>query len=137
MFCAISAEIDLIHRTQICTGCIQYEDVHSQPEKHHHSHQLIFFLGHVLPIVLQMLVQNVPPDDPGFRTGPRAIFIYVMLVLSTMANLFKLRLEFVAVWNAVDSLESLFGHFDYQNIVDMTGILYTLGYIGCRFTLPM
>lgn len=47
---------------------------------------IIFFFGHMLPTILQMLVQNRHPTEGDWRMNGKAYFIYACLLVSTITQ---------------------------------------------------
>ena len=48
----------------------------------------VFYYLHVTPQPVQMMIQNVSPEEENFRTGPIALTMYACLGVSAIAQIY-------------------------------------------------
>ena len=77
-----------------------------------------------------MFIINAPTDD-DFRTGYKAILIYVMLAISTVCNSYLARSEIKSYLGAADN-----SSMNSQNVFDILAIGYTQVYNILRVIMP-
>jgi hypothetical protein len=67
--------------------------------KSHFSKNLMVFALNASALLIQMFVMNDPADEK-FRTGAKAIWIYVLLAISSVCNAYLGRSEFNSYFGA-------------------------------------
>jgi hypothetical protein len=93
----------------------------------------VFFYGHVFPTIAQLLIQNVPPDDPEFRDGNIAWAIYGCIIISTFSQTYTASQAYKSYINA----GSLWEYLTVQHTIDTLSILFTYVYNILRIMLPI